>query len=196
MIIIISSEEMIPNEAKFINQFFEEGLDLFHLRKPFIEQQEMKEILSNINPSFRSQLVLHSHFDLAKEYDISRFHFRESDRINGAHITYVEGNTISTSVHDINTFNALGEEWEYAFLSPFFPSISKKGYGSGSTILEESKASNNPYVKLIALGGINDRNREEALHAGADGIALLGVVWQSDKPVEVFQKCREHKMNY
>lgn len=196
MIIVISFEETIPNETKIINQLFLEGLDLFHVRKPFISDQEMKDFLSQINESFWPQLVLHSHFELAKEYGISRLHFRESDRINDSYQMYIKENMISTSVHDIDTFNSLGQEWEYAFVSPFFPSISKRGYGNETTILEESKASNNPNVKLVALGGITDKNMKEARGAGADGVALLGAIWQSENPLEVFQRCRENKMNY
>lgn len=196
MIIVISSEETISNEAKVVNQLFLEGLDLFHVRKPFLNDHEMKGFLNQINESFWPQLVLHSHFELAKEYGISRLHFRESDRINGSYQMYVKENMISTSVHGIDTFNALGQEWEYAFVSPFFPSISKRGYGNETTILEDSKASDNPNVKLVALGGITDKNMKEALRAGADGVALLGAIWQSENPLEIFQRCRENKMNY
>jgi thiamine-phosphate pyrophosphorylase len=83
-------------------------------------------------------LVLHHHYDLGKDYGISRFHFREEDR-KGGYKSFMNGNQISTSVHDITTFNALGKEWEYAFISPFFPSISKKGYGEDSTVIERGE---------------------------------------------------------
>ena len=196
MIIIISSEENFPDEAEIVNQLFQEGLDLFHVRKPFINNQEMKDFLGLIDKAFCSQLVLHSHFELAKQYGISRLHCREEDRMNGLYEKYVESYIMSTSVHDINSFNTLGSEWEYAFLSPFFPSISKKGYGIEATILEESKERYNQDVKLIALGGINEKNVFEVLNTKVDGIALLGVVWQSDHPVETFKNCKNEMVNY
>ncbi|MBK1895019.1 thiamine phosphate synthase [Chryseobacterium paridis] len=196
MIIVISPEEILPNEVDIVNEMFQEGLELFHIRKPFISDQEMILFLDQINESFHSQLVMHGHFELAGEYGISRLHIRENDRINGLHAMYAENYLTSTSVHNINAFNALEKDWEYAFLSPFFPSISKQGYGEASTILEEVRMRHNQNVKLIALGGIQEENVERALHSGAEGVALLGAIWQNEQPVSVFHKCREGVMKY
>lgn len=196
MIIVISPEEVAANETEIVNHLFEEGLELFHVRKPFISDREMTDFLNQINESFRSKLVVHSHFELASQYGISRLHFREVDRINKLHEMYIRENTISTSLHDINVFNALKQEWEYAFLSPFFPSISKQGYGQETTILKDSQQRTHSNVKLIALGGIHEKNILEAFNAGVDGVALLGAVWQSKQPLDVFRQCQRKIMEY
>lgn len=195
MILVITSELIIPNESDMINQMFQEGLDLLHIRKPGISLNEMTELITQIDEAFHSQLVLHTHYGLGKEYNISRLHFREIDRKEETFKTFTEENTISTSVHDITTYNTLDKEWEYAFISPFFPSISKKGYGLESSIKEEIKYRNNPDVKLVALGGINQNNIHEVFEAGADGAALLGAVWESEEPLKVFKKCRNVLMS-
>ncbi|WP_277115494.1 thiamine phosphate synthase [Chryseobacterium sp.] len=195
MIIVITPELIMPSETDSINQMFQEGLDLLHIRKPWIGRNEMTEFITQIDEVFRSQLVLHTHYDLGKEFTISRFHFREIDRKEGTYKTFAEENMISTSVHDIATYNTLEKEWEYAFISPFFPSISKKGYGLNSTIKEEIKHRNNQDAKLIALGGINQDNIHEVFEAGADGVALLGAVWESEEPLKVFKKCRNVLMS-
>jgi thiamine-phosphate pyrophosphorylase len=98
----------------------------------------MKDFIQNIHSEFHHQLVLHSHYDLAERFNISRFHFREIDRQNDLFKSFTD-QTISTSVHDIETFNELSDDWEYAFISPVFPSISKKGYGENSNILMRLK---------------------------------------------------------
>jgi len=195
MILVISPEWIVQNETYLINQMFQEGLDLLHIRKPWLSRNEMTEFITHIDETFHSQLVLHTHYDLGKEFTISRFHFRETDRQEGMYKPFVKENTISTSVHDIATYNILDKEWEYAFISPFFPSISKKGYGLNSTIKEEIKHRNNPDVQLIALGGINQDNIHEAFKTGADGAALLGAVWESEEPLKVFKKCRNVLMS-
>ncbi|PXW13461.1 thiamine-phosphate pyrophosphorylase [Chryseobacterium sp. CBTAP 102] len=195
MIIVITPELIMPSETDSINQMFQEGLDLLHIRKPWISRNEMTEFITQIDEVFRSQLVLNTHYDLGKEFTISRFHFREIDRKEGTYKTFAEENMISTSVHDIATYNTLEKEWEYAFISPFFPSISKKGYGLNSTIKEEIKHRNNQDAKLIALGGINQDNIHEVFEAGADGVALLGAVWESEEPLKVFKKCRNVLMS-
>lgn len=191
MIIVITPEDIVQNETELINELFQEGLDLLHIRKPFINQNEMKDFIQKIDSKFHSQLVLHSHYDLAENFNISRFHFREIDRKNGLSQSFTD-KIISTSVHDIETFNLLSEYWKYAFISPVFPSISKKGYGENSNILNDIKKRNNPNVKLIALGGINENNINEVFESEIDGVALLGAIWESDEPLGVFKKCRQN----
>ncbi|MGG5209614.1 thiamine phosphate synthase [Chryseobacterium sp. MIQD13] len=195
MILVITPETLVRNEMEIINQMFQEGLDLLHIRKPMINREEMKNFLFGIHKEFYPQLVLHGYYDLGKDHHISRFHFREADRNVGTYKAYAEQNIISTSVHDIETYNELEKEWEYAFVSPVFPSISKKGYGEESTVMEDIKYRNNQDVKLIALGGINENNICKAFENGADGVALLGAVWESNQPLNTFKKCRQNALS-
>ncbi|AZB31566.1 thiamine phosphate synthase [Chryseobacterium balustinum] len=194
MIIVITPEDIVQNETELINELFQEGLNLLHIRKPFINAEEMTDFIQKIDSKFHSQLVLHSHYNLAEHFNISRFHFREIDRQNGLFQSFT-GKIISTSVHDIKTFNLLSEDWEYAFISPVFPSISKKGYGENSNILNDIKKRNNTNVKLIALGGINENNINEVFESEVDGVALLGAIWENDEPLGVFKKCRQNVIN-
>lgn len=192
MILVITPETIVPHESELINQMFHDGLDLLHIRKPWISLEEMTGFISSINEQFYAQLVLHNHYDLGKDYGISRFHCREEDRKEGKYEPFINRSIISTSVHEIATYNTLEKEWEYAFISPFFPSISKKGYGIGSTVIESLKERNNPDVKLIALGGIGSGRIPEVFELGVDGVALLGAVWESDEPLNVFRQCRKN----
>ncbi|NML58540.1 thiamine phosphate synthase [Chryseobacterium cheonjiense] len=194
MIIIITPEKIVPNETEVINELFQEGLDLLHIRKPFMNLEEMKNFIQKINSEFHHRLVLHSHYDLTERCNISRLHFREINRQNELYKSFTD-KTISTSVHDIETFNELSENWEYAFISPVFPSISKKGYGKDSEILNDIKKRDNSNVKLIALGGIHKNNINEVLNDNVDGVALLGAVWESDQPLNVYRKCRQHVLS-
>lgn len=191
MILVITPEVSVQHEAEIINQLFQEGLDLLHIRKPMFIREEMKSFLDTIDEKFYAQLVLHGFYDMGNEYPVFRFHFREADRLTGGFKSYADSTIVSTSVHDIETFNALGKEWEYAFVSPVFPSISKKGYGEESTVMEDLKYRTNHDVKLIALGGINENNISKVFENGADGAAILGGIWESDEPVYSFKKCRE-----
>ncbi|REC45634.1 thiamine phosphate synthase [Chryseobacterium sp. 5_R23647] len=191
MIIVITPEDIVQNETELINELFQEGLNLLHIRKPFINAEEMTDFIQKIDSKFHSQLVLHSHYDLAENFNISRFHFREVDRQNGLSQSFTD-KTISTSVHDIETFNELNEEWEYAFISPVFPSISKKGYGENSNILDDIKKRDHQNVQLIALGGINENNINKVLDNKVDGLALLGAIWENTEPLNVFKKCRQN----
>ncbi|WP_223557725.1 thiamine phosphate synthase [Chryseobacterium lathyri] len=192
MILVITPETIVQNETEIINQLFQEGLDLLHIRKPMISREEMKNFLYGIDEEFYSQLVLHGYYDLGKDHHISRFHFREADRNGEVYKSYTGQGTLSTSVHDIETYNVLGREWEYAFISPVFPSISKKGYGKHSNVMKEMKHRKNSKVRLIALGGIDENNICTVFENGADGAALLGAVWENDQPLNTFKRCRQN----
>lgn len=190
MIIIITPEKNVANETEVINELFQEGLDLLHIRKPLMNLEEMKDFIQKINSEFHHRLVLHGHYDLAESYNISRHHFREIDRHNELYKSLTD-KTISTSVHDIETFNELSKNWEYAFISPVFPSISKKGYGKDSEILNDIKKRDNSNVKLIALGGIHEDNIHVISDSNLDGVALLGAIWENNQPIEIFKNCRQ-----
>ena len=190
MILIISPEQALDGETTYTNAFFQHGLDLFHVRKYDFSTEEMKTYLDRIDINYRSQLVLHSHYDLADAYGIKRLHFGEKKREEQIHKNFSKY-IRSTSVHNINDFNTLSADWIYAFLSPIFPSISKKNYGQGSNVLTELARRQNFTVGLVALGGIEAQNINKIRTQGADSIALLGTIWQSKNPLKEYIKCRK-----
>jgi len=190
MIVIISPEETVTGETAFVNSFFENGLNLFHVRKYAFSDDEMHGYLNTIDQKFRNQIVLHSHFHQAKELGIHRLHFREAERERKSYLSFTDY-TFSTSVHSIDDFNALDNIWQYAFLSPVFPSISKAGYGKDRSILDDFQYRKNLNTQLVALGGIDVNNYKQAFKCGADGVALLGSIWQSNDPLNSFLECRK-----
>lgn len=190
MIVIISPEEPATGETAFVNSFFENGLDLFHVRKYTFLDDEMHDYVNAIDQKFRNQIVLHSHFHLAIELGIHWLHFREEERERKSYLCFPDY-TLSTSVHSIDDFNVLDNIWQYAFFSPVFPSISKSGYGKDHSVLNDFQHRKNLNTQLVALGGIDDNNYKQAFERGADGIALLGGIWQSNDPFNTFLKCRK-----
>lgn len=191
MIVIIAPEVSVTNETELVNSFFENGLDFFHVRKYGFSNDEMQNYLNGIDKAFRTKIVLHSHFFLAKEFGINRIHFKEEARINKRYVDY-KNYQLSTSVHCIEDFNKLSETWRYAFLSPVFPSISKPDYGCETNGLNNLEQKNNSHVQLIALGGIQPENCRQVIENGADGFALLGSIWQSNNPLNTFLQCKKN----
>ena len=179
--IVITNPIPIANEINTIHSLFESGLELLHIRKPDLSATEMRSFLSEIKSDFRGQLVLHSHHHLASAFGINRIHFSESERKKtvalfgkSAFETFkTKGFHLSTSVHGMEDFNALSNTFEYAFLSPIFPSISKEGYSTKTNLFEAIKNRSNYATKLIALGGIESKNAELTLENGFDNVALL-----------------------
>ena len=197
--IVITSPIPITNEIDTIHSLFESGLELIHIRKPDFSAAEMRSFLSEIKSDLREQLVLHSHHHLASAFGINRIHFSESERKKTLLLfgkfpfeTYkTKGFHLSTSVHSMKDFNTLDDAFEYAFLSPVFPSISKEKYSSETDLFEDIKNRTNYKTKLIALGGIESKNAEQALENGFDNVALLGTIWNQNNPIENFTSCQK-----
>ena len=185
MLIVISSPTPITNEASLINQLFDEGLSVFHLRKPESSSQELVLLLQEINPIYYSKIALHSHHYMAKSFGINRLHYTEASRKQLTEMDLQEKkfeSIFSTSVHSISDYESLSNHFEYTFLSPVFDSISKPGYQAQSFDLSKKTE-----IKLIALGGINETNCCKAFDMGFDGIALLGSVWNSEDKLKTFK---------
>lgn len=189
--IVISNPTKIANEENIIQTLFEEGLELFHVRKPNYSKEELRTFLLAINPRYYSKLVLHQHHDLAEEFEIDRIHFTEKDRLTISDRFQKSVRYFSTSVHSIEDFNNLHNGFDYAFLSPIYPSISKQNYVPIKNAFEVIKKRTNRHTKLIALGGISIENIEKVIQNGFDDFALLGTIWNTEKSIENFKKCQK-----
>ena len=189
MIIVLTPEEAYLQEQAHIHAMFAHGLPLYHIRKYGWDEPTMGRYIEGFEPQYRHRLVLHTHHHRACDWGISRLHFPEKARHAQQHLNYIESHTCSTSVHSMADFNALENYWTYAFLSPVYPSISKPGYGQGRTVLHSLGERRQTTTKLIGLGGIGPANYHRVYQEGADGMALMGSVWQSEDPLHTFLTC-------
>lgn len=196
MIIVLTPGETYKQEQTHIHTMFAHGLPLCHIRKYGWDEPTMGRYIEGFGPQYRDRLVLHTHHHRADSWGISRLHFPEQARRAQQHLSYAGSHICSTSVHSMPDFNALDNLWAYAFLSPVYPSISKPGYGDGSTVLHSLGGRRQTATKLIGLGGIGPTNFRRLYQEGADGIALMGSVWQSEDPLQTFLACTKKDPSY
>lgn len=198
--IIITNPIPTTNEISTIHSLFENGLELLHIRKPDFSAAEMKAFLSEIKSDFRQQLVLHNHHQLAEEFGINRIHLTQNIRkeicLETLYLYNEQGVRLSTSTHDIESFNDLRIFFEYSFLSPVFPSISKTNYQSDTDLFESIKSRTNFSTRLVALGGLSSENISKTIEAGFDNVALLGSIWNSNNPIKKFKLCQQIVHSY
>lgn len=67
-------------------------------------------------------------------------------------------------------------------VSPIFGASCKPGITPAGTALIEQIASKFPYVRIIALGGINPKNMPLCIKSGASGVALMGEPMKTSDP--------------
>ncbi|WP_205510053.1 thiamine phosphate synthase [Longitalea arenae] len=179
-LVVISHAQMFREEASIIQQLFEAGMELFHLRKPQADDQALRQLLNAIPDQWHQRIAIHGHHQLMHEYDIRRLHFTEAHREATKEDVFFDmkakGYNLSTSVHALSALQILPGCFSYSFFSPVFDSISKQQYkgvaGEGFYLQEEQKA-----VPVIGLGGIDAGNIRSVAAMNFDGAAVLGTIW-------------------
>ncbi|PBI93439.1 thiamine-phosphate pyrophosphorylase [Flavobacterium sp. ACN2] len=193
--IVITNPFFIEDEIQILHSLLEEGLYSLHIRKPDFSEVETAKFIHQIKLEFRTNLVLHSHHQLAEDLGIERFHFSEKDRkefpARFPKPCRFKCESISTSTHSIEDFNSLETKFNYAFLSPVFKSISKENYSPQKDLFEEIKSRKNHKTKMVALGGIDSGNIQKAFENGFDDVALLGTIWKNENPLKQFKLCQK-----
>lgn len=179
--ILITEPDFIPNEEKFINAFFNEGLELLHLRKPEATALQMHELISKFDEKFHSRIMIHSHYKLLETFQLRGLHFTEKSKKQIRNYEKVQCKK-SLAVHELSDLKYVENSIDYVFLSPLFSSVSKAGY-SKQWDFESIKAelSLHRSFQIMALGGITLENVKQLKELGFDDFALLGSIW---KPVK------------
>jgi len=78
--ILITDPNFIPDEEKFINALFNEGLEILHLRKPEATALEMHKLISKIDEKFHSLIMIHSQYKLLETFQLRGLHFTEKSK--------------------------------------------------------------------------------------------------------------------
>ena len=196
MIIVISNPNpnAIADEHAVIEQLFNEGLEIFHVRKKEFSENEMRTFIEQIPEKYLSKIVLHSHYHLAKEYNLKGIHVPVDFKCEASN------GTLSVSFHTLDEVEKCENKFDYGFISPVFDSISKEGYKSKfdfqelKTFLKDKKkilSGRAGERHFIALGGIDEDKINVVKKSGFSGIALLGAIWQSENPLEKFKRIKE-----
>ncbi|MCE3226778.1 MAG: hypothetical protein K0S32_1329 [Bacteroidetes bacterium] len=186
-LIVISSEKDIENETKLVNDLFESGLELFHLRKPEWKTEQQRFFLQNIQKEYLSMISVHQHYQTISEFGLKHCHVKENNRKD---FKRVNGLKYSTSFHNYVDLQFESHFWDYCFLSPVFDSVSKTNYKSsfGNDFNIESDL----YQRVFALGGITKSNIEEVFKKEFYGAAVLGSVWNDpENAVRNFKQIKE-----
>ncbi|HTA61886.1 MAG TPA: thiamine phosphate synthase [Bacteroidia bacterium] len=184
-LIVITPEKNHSKEFELITLLFESGLQLLHVRKPQASEDELRSYLTQIPKKFYKKIVIHSHYKLAKEFNLKGVHLAEKAKKEKQ--TNPSLKIISTSFHSTAAILKSRRKYEYIFLSPVFDSISKKGY-KGNFEIEGLKLLLKKRKNVIALGGVNTKNIEIVKLIGFSGAASIGAVWENKNPIKSYKE--------
>lgn len=188
-LIVIARPTFFKEECHLVNQLFEAGLNVFHLRKPVADEAAHRKFMDGILPEYHPRIALHHFHMLAKDYNTKRIHHTESFRkeLNSGKLS--ENNAYSTSIHHLGDREQIAQ-YDYSFFGPVFNSFSKPGYQGvirPGFRLEKQAAT----PKIIALGGIGLAEIDQVKEMNFDGLALLGSIWNNpSQALTIFKKAQ------
>ncbi|MGQ0828615.1 MAG: thiamine phosphate synthase [Bacteroidota bacterium] len=199
-LIVISSSSPIENEVNIVTKLFEAGLETFHLRKHKLSTKKTREFISRIPEHFHNRIVIHSHHDLARRFNLKGIHLTKSHKKNNIR-TWLSLKILKLkNPHIVTTtsYSSIGQlletggryKYDYVFLSPIFDSLSSKFQG-GFTAYSLKSAIEKTELKVIARGGIDISTIEKAHDIGFDGLAFYSSIWKKKDPLEEFNKAVE-----
>ena len=193
-LIVLSHPKKQDEEIKYFVQLFESGLEFLHIRKPGFSKTALEKIISQIPAQYYNRIIIHSHYSLAQKYGLKGIHFtyhvfkkRIKSRLIFNYLRLLNPKMhISASFHRLSELQTDKRNYNYVFLSPVFKSFSKINYSATFSDYSLKMAMNNATCNVIALGGVDHSRVEKILELGFDGMAVLGSIWRSDKPMEEF----------
>ncbi len=187
MIIVLTSEKAIENEARQINDLFDAGLEILHLRKPTFTIDGYRALLNQIYSKYHNRIMIHQFPELTMEYKLRGIHLQEQARLDledaldvTIQIYKNKGFSVTSSFHSKEDIASCSADFEYVLLSPVFGSISKAGYqGKGFDVTDLNAV-------VIGMGGINENTLQATYDLGFKGVGVLGGVWNTTSSLESF----------
>lgn len=195
-IVLISTTHTVDKEIEILVDLFQNGLEIFHLRKPDFSVQQATAYVEKIPQRFHERVVLHGHHRLVETYTLKGIHFAEARR-KSAFDRIMEirkdrpGLNLSSSFHRIGDIKRQGNVFDYVFLSPVFDSISKKNHKAAFDPPELNTFLKSWPNKVYALGGVDSKRIPVVQQLGFSGAAVLGAVWNDKDPVDAYLEIKK-----
>ena len=212
--IVVSYPIAFNRELELVNELLSGEVDFFHLRKPDFEETDMRLFLNQIDKVYRDKIILHSHYHLVNEFGLGGINLNkkalsqvciesESNRCfieplllkNGQiEVNRQSPEIVSYSAHSFEEIKHLDFKTDYVLLSPVYDSISKPGYESKFSDMEQLRSGlQNTGRNIVALGGVTHEKQDELKALGFFGYAILGDYWH--KLIELETKTGHEKVN-
>lgn len=187
--IAITLPTFFLGEGKAITDMLTDGgYRRVHIRKPGAAYADVERLIREIPENLRVRLTIHYHHSVAKKTGCGGIHLSAScpDVPDGW------SGLVSRSLHSLEEIDRV--TYDYAFLSPIYDSISKKGYYSRFS-LDQLRGKVNS--RIFALGGVTPDKFAELAEAGFGGAAMLGAAWRPQISTEAFRlQLITHPLSY
>ena len=161
---------------------------IFQLRLKDYSKAEITKISKNIQKicfDYDCTFIVNDHLDIVCDNNIDGVHLGQEDINNHSNIKDISKEFIvGVSCYDNIDYaiNASELGANYVSFGAFYPTLTKISPGSPKIDIISQFAQKSP-LPIVAIGGINDKNCYNIARAGADFIAIISYIWNSDDKV-------------
>ena len=142
-------------------------------------EKHLKKILP-LTKKYKVKLIINDHSSFSESYKNIGFHLGQKDLVKKNNQSKLKKNNFfGITCHNsiILAKKALKFYPNYIAFGAFFPTKTKKvKYIAKKNILKKAKKLN---TKIVAIGGITNKNYKKLLKSGADFIAISSFVWKN-----------------
>jgi thiamine-phosphate pyrophosphorylase len=177
-------------EAKLvdiISQAIDGGVETVQLREKDLSTDELYVLASEIREITREKganLIINDRVDIALAVDADGVHLGWKSLGIGIVRTMIgHDKLIGFSAHNLQEARKAEDSGaDYVTISPVFDTANKDYFIAPLGTEEIGKIKEEIGIPVIALGGINENNVNGVLENGADGIAVISAILQSENP--------------
>jgi thiamine-phosphate pyrophosphorylase len=184
-LILFSSNVKSKSEIPEVVELFENGLEIFHVKKNKWSKAKMKTYLKAFPSKYHNRLVLHSHYSLAISFKLRGIHIgkrQKQSRIRlGLQLAYLQALRpklkVTTSFYNIQELISAKGHYDYALLKPVFDRHGTRTFSSLFNKKQLENAIEKSRNRIFALGGVTQDKIETARECGFAGVALQNTFW-------------------
>lgn len=148
---------------------------------------------------YRVPFIINDDIELAVKLQADGVHIGQED-MSVAEVREIIGDRIlGVSVHNMDELQiALTHKVDYVGIGPIFSTKSKKDAKApaGTSFLQQA-SQRYPELPIVAIGGITEQNAREPISAGADGVAIISAICESENiqdTVAIFKELTKYSI--
>ncbi len=165
---------------EFVREVLDAGARVVQLReKNKARALRVGKELINAARERGAMLIINDWIDVAKEINADGVHLGQEDTpVREARVALGRDTLIGKSTHSLQqAIEAEREGADYVGIGPIYPTKTKDYEAIGPQVIEELK--DRLKIPFVAIGGINRKNIDEVLRAGATNVAMVSALTEA-----------------
>lgn len=187
-----------PRPLEVLEEALKAGITLFQFREKGenalkgAAYEQFARDCQRLCQSYGVLFIVNDDVELAVKLKADGVHIGQDDEPIANVRNQMSGKLVGVSVHtQAQVVAALKEGADYVGIGPIYPTTSKfdAKHPMGASFLKQM-AQNYRHLPIVAIGGINEKNAATVMAAGADGVAVISVICQSQSIKETVSKLK------